>query len=118
VVDGATWNGTTAINGIETFLWSQTITTGTTIALVPATNVPADGVCGTPPATSTTPTIGLCTVGTPTLIVDNGVYSTYTWACSWVNGGNATASNSCSTSHTPVSCMFDTGNFDQCTFAP
>lgn len=120
VVDGATWNGTTAVNGVTTFSGSQTITIGAALALVPATDVPADGVCGAASGTptATTPTTLLCSVGTPTTVTDGGVNSNFTWGCSGVNGGAATAADSCSATHTPVSCIFDTSTFDNCTFAP
>lgn len=118
IVDGATWNGVTPVNGVETFSGSQTVTTGVALAVVPATNVPADGTCGAASGGSftATPTVNLCSVGTATGMLDNGVYNTYTWGCSGVNGGAATTNNSCSATHAPLGCVFDQSNFDQCTF--
>lgn len=72
IVDGATWNGKTAVNGIETFSGSETIVIGNALTLVPATNVPSDGICGTPGPTTTAPTSLLCANGSPTIVTDNG----------------------------------------------
>jgi len=110
VVDGATWNGATPVNGVETFSGSQTASVGAPIILVPASSVPADGSCGSSVGGSftTTPTTFLCAVGTPTVVADGGVNSTYTWGCSGVNGGGATSATACSANHVPVACIFDT----------
>lgn len=131
IVDGATWNGTPPVGGITTLSGGQTITTGTALALVPATGVPADGACGSANTAifTTTPTLNLCSVGTSTGILDHGgVNGKWTWGCTGVNGGNTTTVTSCSANlDTSVHCIFDDpaslslfgdGTTNYCTFAP
>lgn len=54
-----------------------------------------NGVCGASNGTNlyTTPSVNLCSTGTPTLISGNGPW---TWGCNGANGGSNTISNACS----------------------
>lgn len=129
VVDGATWNSPiSTTNGVNVFSGSQTIAIGTPLALVPATDVPADGSCGSANGGNftATPTLNLCSVGTSTGMLDNGgVTNKWTWGCTGVNGGAATTVTSCNANlDTSVQCIFDDsvngkfgdGTTNYCTF--
>ncbi len=75
VVDAAAWDTEPiGADGIKTFSGTETIVMGGTLALVPPTNVPEDGSCGTANGQlfTVTPTNNLCAVGTSTGMLDNG----------------------------------------------
>lgn len=131
VVDGATWNGKTPVNGIKNFSGSEAIIIASPIAVVPETNVPADGQCGTANGQlfTATPTTNLCMVGTATGMLDNdGVVNKWTWGCTGVNGGVDISITSCKASFdNSYHCIFDDpsnlskfgdGTTNYCTFAP
>ncbi len=96
-----------AASGVTTnpnsYDWSCSAGSGATSCSAPRTPAPINGSCGPSHGitTSSTPTIGLCSQGTPSGVSDTG--SSYGWTCSGSNGGS---NASCSATKV-VSCGAD-----------
>lgn len=111
--DPSAWGSTTAVNGVRT-LSATTQTIQSPTQSVSSGQGIVNGVCDPTSnggAFVTAPT-ALCSAGTSTGFVDQGVNLNYTWSCLGIGGNDV----SCQASHVATVCTFDSSGstLDSC----